>query len=306
VNGGSLRESERVERCPASPIVVAGYSGCALFRAVAQGRTVRSAGRWRLFGVLAVLVAVGCLATACGSSSGSGSSSSASTAAASRTWSIVALGDSVPSGYHCNCTPYPQLTAKGLAASTGQTVTATNDAVAGYTTSNVLQQLSSDSSVIDAVRQADAVEINVGANDVPYNKNACGTSVDCYAPLVAPMQKNLAAIVSRVHELASGHTVLVVLLDYWSIWLGGTYARDRGDAYVGAAREMTAQVDAAIETTATQSGSAYVSERRAFKGPSFGYIESHYLATDGEHPDADGHEAIAAAAETVIEDTLHI
>ena len=278
----------------------------ALFRAVAQGRLVRSVGPWRPLGVLAVVFVVTCLATACGSSSSSSSSSSTSTAAASRSWSIVALGDSVPSGYHCNCTPYPQLSAKGLAATTGQTVTATNDAVAGYTTSNVLRQLSSNSAVIDAVRKADAVEINVGANDVPYNKNSCGTSVDCYAPLVAPMQKNLAAIVSRVHELTSGHKVLLVLLDYWSIWLGGTYARDKGDAYVSAAGEMTDQVDAAIETTATQTGSAYVDERAAFKGPSYGYVESHYLATDGEHPNAAGHRAIATATQAVIENTLHI
>jgi lysophospholipase L1-like esterase len=218
----------------------------------------------------------------------------------------VALGDSVPSGYRCECTPYPTLSATGLAASTGRTVTATNDAVAGYTTSNVLHQLSSDGAAIDAVRKADVVEINVGANDVPYDKSSCGTAVECYAPLVAPMQKNLAAIVGRVHELASGHGVLVVLLDYWSIWLGGTYARDQGDAYVRAAREMTDQVDAAIKTTATETGSSFVSERLAFKGPSFGYIESHYLATDGEHPNARGHQAIADAAQRVIEKTLHL
>jgi acyl-CoA thioesterase I len=259
-------------------------------------------GGWRPLGVLALLFFI---ATGCGSSS-SPSPSPTTTIAASGTRSIVALGDSVPSGYRCDCTPYPQLSATGLAVTTGRTVTAANDAVAGYTTSNVLGQLSSDSTVVDAVRKADVVEINVGANDVPYNKNSCGTSVDCYAPFLAPMQKNLAAIVSRVHELSSGHKVLVVLLDYWSIWLGGTYARDKGEAYVSAAREMTDRVDAAIKATATESGSAFVSERRAFKGPSFGYIESHYLATDGEHPNADGHRAIATATEAVIENTLHL
>ena len=67
---------------------------------------------------------------------------------------------------------------------------------------------------------------------------------------------------------------------------------------------MTAQVDNAIKSTASQSGSAYVSERRAFKGPSFGYIESHYLSTDGEHPNAAGHKAIATATEAVIENAL--
>lgn len=275
-------------------------------------RPRRLAGPLRSAGGLIVLIALVGLTAACGGSSSnstsasSTSSSTTGTSTTSRTWSIVALGDSVPSGYNCNCTPYPQLSATGLTGTTGQKVTATNDAVAGYTTANVLHQLNSDSAVIDQVRKADAVEINIGANDVPYNTKSCGTSVDCYAPLVPPVQKNVAAIVARVHDLTSGHKVLVVLLDYWSIWLGGTYARNKGDAYVSAARQMTDQVDSAIETTATQTGSAYVSERHAFKGPSFGYIESHYLASDGEHPNAAGHQAIATATEAVIQDTLHI
>jgi lysophospholipase L1-like esterase len=240
------------------------------------------------------------LAAACG-----GSSTDTATTT-SRAWSIVALGDSVPSGYNCHCTPFPQLSAKGLTSTTGQSVTATNDAVAGYTTVNVLKQLSSDSAVIDQVRKSDAVEIDVGANDVPYNAKSCGVSVDCYATLIPPVEKNLAEIVSRVRALTSGHESIVVLLDYWSVWLGGTYARDRGHAYVSAARQVTAQVDAVIKTTASQSGSTYVSERRAFKGPSFGYVESHYLSSDGEHPNATGHQAIATASEAVIGKTLHI
>lgn len=218
----------------------------------------------------------------------------------------MALGDSVPSGHQCDCTPYPELSAQGLTASTGQTVIATNDAVAGYTTSNVLKQLNSDSSVIDQVRQADAVEINIGANDVPYNKNSCGTTIECYAPLVPPMQKNLSAIVGKVHELTAGHKVLVVLLDYWSIWLGGQYAQSKGDAYVAAAEEMTDRVDTAIKSVAGSTSSAYVDLRAAFKGPSYAYDETHYLSSDGDHPNAAGHKQIATTTETVITNTLHI
>jgi acyl-CoA thioesterase-1 len=259
-------------------------------------------------GAVIVVIALVGLTAACGGSASKSTAASSTTATSTtpRTWSIVALGDSVPSGYNCKCTPYPQLSAKGLTTTTGQTVTATNDAVAGYTTTDVLEQLNSDSIVIDHVRKADAVEINIGANDVPYNAKMCGTSVACYAPLVSAMQKNLAAIMSRVRDLTSGHKVLVVLLDYWSIWLGGTYARSKGHAYVSAARHMTAQVDAAIKTAADENGSTYVSERRAFKGPSFGYIESHYLAPDGEHPNATGHRSIATATEAVIKEALHV
>jgi acyl-CoA thioesterase I len=243
------------------------------------------------------LIAFGCLATACGSTSSTSSSASQR--------SIVALGDSVPRGTNCHCTPYPPLTADGLAASSGATVTATNDSVAGYTTSNVLHQVESDSGVIDHLRTAATVEIEVGANDVAYSK-ACGTTVDCYTPHVPTIEKNLDAIVRRVHTLTSGHEALVVLLDYWSVWLGGQYAAAKGEAYVAAAEEMTDRVNAVIKSTAAKSGSAYVDLRAAFKGPNYAYDETRYLSNDGDHPNAAGHEQIAKATEAVIEKSLHL
>jgi lysophospholipase L1-like esterase len=217
----------------------------------------------------------------------------------------VALGDSVPRGTNCDCRPYPPLTADGLTESTGQTVAATNDSVAGYTTSNVLDQVTSESSVVDHLRSADAVEIEVGANDVAYS-SSCGTAVDCYAPKIPTIEKNLAEIVKRVRDLTSGHKALIVLLDYWSVWLGGQYAAAHGDAYVAAAQEMTDRVNTVIKSTASKSGSAYVDLRAAFKGPDYTYDETHYLSNDGDHPNAAGHQQIAKATQAVIENALHI
>ena len=183
---------------------------------------------------------------------------------------------------------------------------ATNDSVAGYTTANVLEQLKSDGNVIGHVRAADAVEIEVGANDVAYNTDSCGTSVDCYAPRIPTIEKNLATIVSRVHDLTSGHQVLVVLLDYWSVWLGGQYAAAKGEAYVDAAAKVTDEVNAAIKSAADKSGSAYVDLRAAFKGPDYAYDETHYLSSDGDHPNAAGHQQIATATQAVIEQALQL
>jgi hypothetical protein len=97
----------------------------------------------------------------------------------------------------------------------GQAVAATNDAVAGYTTGDVLRQLDS-----------------LGANDVAYSKS-CGADVGCYAPRVPTIEQNLDAIVSR-HD------------------------------------------------------------------------ETHYLASDGDHPNAAGQEKIAIATLAVIEKSLHL
>jgi lysophospholipase L1-like esterase len=247
------------------------------------------------------LIVLGCAVTACSSSSPEAGTSTG----AARTWSVVALGDSVPRGTNCDCTPYPPLTADGLMASSGQAVAATNDAVAGYTTEDVLRQLDSKTDVIDHVRSADVVEIEVGANDVAYSKS-CGTDVACYAPRVPTIEKNLAAIVGRVRSLTSGRKALVVLLDYWSVWLGSQYAAAKGDAYVAAAEQVTDDVNRVIKSTAAKTGSAYVDLRAAFKGPNYAYDETHYLASDGDHPNAAGHEQIATATQAVIEESLHL
>jgi lysophospholipase L1-like esterase len=250
---------------------------------------------------VAGLVALGCTMVGCGTSS----ARTAAGSRARRTWSLVALGDSVPRGTNCNCTPYPPLSADGVTASSGRSVKATNDSVAGATTTNVLNQLESNRSVIVHVRRADVLEVEIGANDVAYS-NECGTTVACYEPRIPTIEKNLGAIVSRAHTLARGHKLLVVLLDYWSVWLGGKYAAEKGEAYVDAAATVTDRVNTVIKSTASKTGSAYVDLRAAFKGPDYAYDETHYLSSDGDHPNAAGHQKIASAAEAVIEKTLHI
>jgi lysophospholipase L1-like esterase len=237
--------------------------------------------------------ALGCVL----SSFGSPASGHASIAQAA---SLVALGDSVPRGTACHCTPFPSLTANALTASSGRKFTAANDSVAGATSADVLAQLTSDAAVIGHVRTAAVVEIEIGANDVEYS-NACGTTVSCYASRVPVMERNLAAIVSRARALTPGHRALIVLLDYWNVWLGGKYAAAKGPAYVATAEQVTDDVDMAIKRVASHSGSAYVDLRAAFKGPDYDADETRFLATDGDHPNAAGHQRIAKATDAVIE-----
>ena len=266
--------------------------------------------RGQLPGLLCVLLAEALLA-ACSATAPSATTSTATPSTSPsagptpefRVASIVALGDSVPRGTNCDCRPYPDLTGDQLSAAAGRTVPATNDSVAGSTTDGVLGQLTSQQDVMADVGPADVVEIEVGANDVAHSPG-CGTSLDCYTPDLPQLEKNLTAIVARVHDLTAGHPVLVVLLDYWSVWLGGAYAAEQGQAYVATAQELTDQVNGAIRSVATASGSAYVDLRAAFKGPDYSYDETHYLSDDGDHPNAAGHQQIATAAVGVIESAL--
>jgi lysophospholipase L1-like esterase len=67
----------------------------------------------------------------------------------------------------------------------------------------------------------------------------------------------------------------------------------------GRAATVTDDVNTAIKTVAAETGSAYVDLRAAFKGPDYRYDENHYLASDGDHPNAAGHQQIAVALERV-------
>ena len=97
-----------------------------------------------------------------------------------------------------------------------------------------------------------------------------------------------------------------MLLDYWSAWLGGTYATAKGEGYVDAAAKVTDEVNDVIKSTAAHSGSAYVDLRAAFKGPDYAEDETQYLSSDGDHPNAAGQQKIAQATEAVIQKTLHL
>jgi acyl-CoA thioesterase I len=92
--------------------------------------------------------------------------------------SIVALGDSVPAASACDCLPYPELTGSSLTQIAGHEVAATNDAIGGQTSEDVLSEVRDDPAVISHLAKADVVEIEVGANDVAY-ADSCGTSVAC-------------------------------------------------------------------------------------------------------------------------------
>ena len=212
---------------------------------------------------------------------------------------LTALGDSVPYGTACECTPYPQLTGADITHAVAHPVDVANDSQPGYVTADVVNQLQHDPGVIGHVEKSEAVLVEIGANDVAYS-NSCGTDVACYDEKIPEVHSNLDTIVFRIHELAHGHPVTIVLLDYWSVWLGGQYAEEQGPAYVDAADAVTTQVNDTIRSVAHATNSTYVDLRAAFRGPDAAWDETHLLAPDGDHPNAEGHKRIAEAIAQVV------
>ena len=123
-------------------------------------------------------------------------------------------------------------------------------------------------------------------------------------PGLPQLEKNLTAIVARVHELTAGHPVAGRAARLLERLAGRGVRRRAGrglrDHRAGAHRPGQHR----DQVRRDGAGSAYVDLRAAFKGPDYSYDETHYLSDDGDHPNAAGHQQIATAAVGVIESTL--
>ena len=221
----------------------------------------------------------------------------AAPADASTNGSMVALGDSVPSGMHCACTPFPQQYAAQVARHTGRTVRMTNDAVSGATSADVLAQLRT-ASVQRAVRGSATALVMIGANDFEYAFSgvlAHQRRAWVAFPRVANrVQANVTQAVRVLHELRPGIRVLVA--DYWNVMKDGRVGLARYGAWgESKAVQATAYANAALRRAAAATGATMVSTYVPFKGTRGTVDPTPLLAADGDHPNARGHAVIAAA-----------
>jgi acyl-CoA thioesterase-1 len=192
---------------------------------------------------------------------------------------VVTLGDSVPAGTACDCDPFPSLYAEA------QHANSVNLAVPGYRTEDVLNQLPS---VRANLGEATTVLLMIGANDL-------GEAFDERTPLDAAagrVDTNVTAIVTAIEQV---HRVPVVIVGYWNVVLDGKVAAAAYDATrEHDAAEATRLANDALRSAAARTGATFVPTDEPFHGNDGRGDATPLLAPDGDHPDAQGHQAIAA------------
>ena len=208
---------------------------------------------------------------------------------------VVALGDSVPTGFGCDCAGFAQTVADEVGIETGRPSEVANDAVNGATSGDVVAEVQQESVRSDLARSS-LVLLQAGANDVPLDPSTgqpCDGGAGCLPGLLAHLRAELLATVRVVR--AGSHPPVVALLGYWNISVDGTEGRTRGPAFVTNSRAVTGQVNAVISAVARATGSVYVDTSTPFLGPDEGRDPTGDLQDDGDHPDASGHRLIADA-----------
>jgi acyl-CoA thioesterase-1 len=245
--------------------------------------------------LLAALLLAGCAAPAPGPTPADPSPADpAPTRMGAAPATVVTLGDSVPAGTACDCDPFPDLYARRLSPP----ARSVDEAVAGDTSADLRGRLT-DPEVRTALDSATVVLIMIGANDLADAFDN-GRDEVAYREAATAVEDNVAAIVAGVRR---ERPVTVLVLGYWNVVKDGTAGR----AAYGADGERSAETatryaNGALHRAADRSGARYVPTTPVFKGEARDQDPTDLLAPDGDHPDAQGHEAIAEALYAAVPD----
>lgn len=210
---------------------------------------------------------------------------------------MVGLGDSVTAGSNCACAPFVERLADLLAARDGRAATATNLGTPGLTTGSLATQLTRPGPS-RSVASGDLVVVTIGANDLGpledrWEQTGCGTP--CLTPAVAAMARGLAADLTRISVL--GHPgQRVEVTTYWNVFEDGDVAdRQRGPGFADWSDRVTVTANRAICATARTFGDTCVDLYAPFLSTDGNRNPTSLLSSDGDHPNAAGHQVIARA-----------
>lgn len=210
---------------------------------------------------------------------------------------MVTFGDSVASGGRCSCTPFPRRYASKVSARTGRHVRMTNYAFGGATSTGILKQLHI-TQVRSTVRSSNTALVMIGANDFvgAFNRvlqRRQGADA-AYRPVAGRVQTNVTTFIRTLRRLRPG--IKVVVAGYWNVVKDGDVGRNAYGAWgMSKAVQATWYANSALRNAAAATGATYLSTYHAFKGVSGKANPTWLLASDGDHPNAQGHAVIATA-----------
>jgi lysophospholipase L1-like esterase len=233
-----------------------------------------------------------------GGRSGAGTSGTPTTATA-RPFTVVALGDSVPTASTCGCTGYVELLTTRLGQLTGRPTVVHNDATDGWTTADVVDDLDTPSTKAD-LSNADLVVVEIGANDFDFSKvddPSCypAETSSCWSSTIAGLQSGLTQIVTTVKSLSTNPQLRVAVVGYWNVTVDGAVGRARGQDFVEGSDSLTRLVNATIARVAANSGATYVDAYTPLKGSAGDLDPTADLLDDGDHPNQAGHRLLMQA-----------
>ncbi|WP_374970365.1 SGNH/GDSL hydrolase family protein [Terrabacter sp. BE26] len=212
---------------------------------------------------------------------------------------LVGLGDSVPSAETCNCTGYVEQVGAQLKRLTHRPWTVHNDAVGGWTTADVENDVNT-SPTRDHLANADLVLIEVGANDFALDRvadqgcfPAAGSS--CWSPTLAGVRDGLTRIITAIRRIDHRPDLRIGVLGYWNVTRDGAVGRALGQAFVLGSDSLTRLVNDTLQQVALATGARYVDAYTPLKGESGTRDPTEDLLDDGDHPNASGHTLLARA-----------
>ncbi|MHB8511966.1 MAG: SGNH/GDSL hydrolase family protein [Actinomycetota bacterium] len=211
-------------------------------------------------------------------------------------WTVVGLGDSVMSGWACECQTFLELYTDAISSKTHVRGAWTNFGALAQTSQDVLLSLETSSEVQSAVAQANIVAITVGANDFPPNHylTSC-PGLTCYKARAFTLRRNLIAIFHQIKALRNNQPTVVRITGYWEIWKDGDAGRALGQHYMFVNDFITHRINTIIFHAALDSGVGFVDLYGPFHGGKARLDDTGLLASDGDHPNAGGHYVIAQA-----------
>lgn len=212
---------------------------------------------------------------------------------------VVGLGDSVTSGAHCGCAGFISDYAQQLSRKRHIPVYGINLGKNGATSGDLLASLQSGKSAVRPLSRANVVVITIGANDFVADSSAIHNgqcdNLACTKGTMATMAANVDAIIERVKQLHPGKSAIKVT-GYWNVFEDGAAARsDYTPDFRKDSDDLTRRVNATLSRVAAARHVQYVDLYTPFKGRTGSIDDTHLLASDGDHPDAAGHEIIARA-----------